>query len=197
MKAKILRDTTIDGLAEKINREFENSKAPFLQQVCTQYKTAVVPKMRGKEIVGHEVEYSALIFIEEVGETKKPEKEAMRQQESWIYRPLSTDPDVERKLEAVEKALGFKLFIWQKTYIEYGVFRQYGETTAKILRLLITPGKIVDFTEQPRGDRERFFRKELLEVKAKLNAAGVQTNEVYTNKKDLYRAMNERTGGSR
>lgn len=52
MKAKILRDTTIDGLAEKINREFENSKAPFLQQVCTQYKTAVVPKMRGKEIVG-------------------------------------------------------------------------------------------------------------------------------------------------
>lgn len=55
MKAKILRDTTIDGLAEKINREFENSKAPFLQQVCTQYKTAVVPKMRGKEIVGHEV----------------------------------------------------------------------------------------------------------------------------------------------
>ena len=84
MKAKILRDTTIDGLAEKINREFENSKAPFLQQVCTQYKTAVVPKMRGKEIVGHEVEYSALIFIEEVGETKKPEKEAMRQQESWI-----------------------------------------------------------------------------------------------------------------
>ena len=46
-------------------------------------------------------------------------------------------------------------------------------------------------------DRERFFRKELLEVKAKLNAAGVQTNEVYTNKKDLYRAMNERTGGSK
>lgn len=134
MKAKILRDTTIDGLAEKINREFENSKAPFLQQVCTQYKTAVVPKMRGKEIVGHEVEYSALIFIEEVGQAKKPEKEAIRQQESWIYRPLSTDPDVERKLEAVEKALGLKLFIWQKTFIERGVFRQYGETTARILK---------------------------------------------------------------
>lgn len=26
---------------------------------------------------------------------------------------------------------------------------------------------------------------------------GVQTNEVYTNKKDLYRARIERTGGSR
>lgn len=106
----------------------------------------------------------------------------------WFYRPHYTTPELDKKIEDVEKALGFKLFIWQKTYIEYGVFRQYGETTAKILRLLITPGKIVDFTEQPRGDRERFFRKELLEVKAKLNAAGVQTNEVYTNKKDLYRA---------
>lgn len=115
----------------------------------------------------------------------------------WFYRPHYTTPELDKKIEDVEKALGFKLFIWQKTYIEYGVFRQYGETTAKILRLLITLGKIVDFTEQPRGDRERFFRKELLEVKAKLNAAGVQTNEVYTNKKDLYRAMNERTGGSR
>ena len=115
----------------------------------------------------------------------------------WFYRPHYTTPELVKKFEDVEKALGYLLFIRQKTYIEYGVFRQYGETTAKILRLLITPGKIVDFTEQPRGDRERFFRKELLEVKAKLNAAGVQTNEVYTNKKDLYRAMNERTGGSR
>ena len=65
MKAKILKDTTPDGLAEKIKTEFGNSKAPFLQQVCTQYQTAVVPKMRGKDIVGHEVEYSALVFIEE------------------------------------------------------------------------------------------------------------------------------------
>lgn len=60
-----------------------------------------------------------------------------------------------------------------------------------------TPGEIVNFTEPPRGNRERFFRRELLEVKEKLNAAGVQTNEVYTNKRDLHRAMNERTGGSR
>ena len=55
----------------------------------------------------------------------------------------------------------------------------------------------MNFTEPPKGDRERIFRSELLEVKAKLNAAGVQTNEVYTNKRDLHRAMNERTGGSR
>lgn len=53
-------------------------------------------------------------------------------------------------------------------------------------------------SQSDQGEIEKdFFRKELLEVKAKLNAAGVQTNEVYTNKKDLYRVMNERTGGSR
>ena len=54
----------------------------------------------------------------------------------WFYRPHYTTPELDKKIEDVEKALGFKLFIWQKTYIEYGVFRQYGETTAKILRLL-------------------------------------------------------------
>ena len=185
MKAKILRDTTIDGLAEKINREFENSKAPFLQQVCTQYKTAVVPKMRGKEIVGHEVEYSALIFIEEVGETKKPEKEAMRQQESWIYRPLRTDPDVERKLEAVEKALGFKLFIWQKTFIERGVFRQYGETTARILKdLLDTKAQPLDYAEPCGSVRENFYRMETRNIKEKLDNAGIATRVVFFTKEE-------------
>ena len=115
----------------------------------------------------------------------------------WFYRPHYTTPELDKKIEDVEKALGVQIVYMAKNIYRIWRFRQYGETTAKILRLLITPGKIVDFTEQPRGDRERFFRKELLEVKAKLNAAGVQTNEVYTNKKDLYRAMNERTGGSR
>ncbi len=38
MKAKILRDTTIDGLAEKINREFENSKAPFYSKYARSTK---------------------------------------------------------------------------------------------------------------------------------------------------------------
>lgn len=65
MKTKILRDLTPDGLAEKINQEFANSKAPFLQQVCTQYQTAVVPQIKGKEVIGHKVEYSAMVFIEE------------------------------------------------------------------------------------------------------------------------------------
>lgn len=31
----------------------------------------------------------------------------------WIYAPIN-EPDLENTLEAVEKALGFKLFVWQK-----------------------------------------------------------------------------------
>ena len=33
----------------------------------------------------------------------------------WIYRTVTMDTDLEKTLEAVEKALGFKLFVWQKT----------------------------------------------------------------------------------
>lgn len=51
----------------------------------------------------------------------------------WIYRPIN-EPDLESILAEVEKALGFKLFVWQKTFIATGVFRQYGATTAEILR---------------------------------------------------------------
>lgn len=109
----------------------------------------------------------------------------------WIYRPCYATPELDKKFEDVENALGFKLFIWQKTYIAYGVFRQYGKTTAEILRLLITPGEIIDFTEPPRNVKEDIFRTELLAVKRKLNSAGVQTNDIYTNKNDLYRAINK------
>ena len=48
----------------------------------------------------------------------------------WIYRPIN-EPDLENTLATVEKALGFKLFIWQKTFIATGIFRQYGATTAR------------------------------------------------------------------
>lgn len=54
----------------------------------------------------------------------------------WIYRPIN-EPDLESILAEVEKALGFKLFVWQKTFIATGVFRQYGATTAEILREFI------------------------------------------------------------
>lgn len=81
---------------------------------------------------------------------------------------------------AVEDALGYKLFFWQKTFIEIGVFRCYGETTAKILRELSKvnepPLDLVKYRN--RGHRERWFCEELLRIKNALDAAGVPTREV-------------------
>lgn len=54
----------------------------------------------------------------------------------WIYRPIN-EPDLESILAEVEKALGFKLFVWQKTFIATGVFRQYGATTAEIIPIIL------------------------------------------------------------
>lgn len=31
----------------------------------------------------------------------------------WIYAPTNFSPELEKTFAAVEKALGFKLFIWQ------------------------------------------------------------------------------------
>lgn len=76
----------------------------------------------------------------------------------WFYRPHYTTPELDKRLRTWKRRWGSNC-LYGKNIYRIWRFRQYGETTAKILRLLITPGKIVDFTEQPRGDRERFLEK--------------------------------------
>lgn len=109
----------------------------------------------------------------------------------WIYRPIN-EPDLENTLEAVEKALGFKLFVWQKTFIATGVFRQYGDTTAKILReLLAVDARPLDYTTRPGSHMGVFYREELLKIKEKLDAAGVPTRKVATSRQQLREYMKE------
>lgn len=110
----------------------------------------------------------------------------------WIYRPLNCNTDLEKTLEAVEKALGFKLFIWQKTFIANEVFRQYGATTAEILRMLLDEDVLIDFTKPAKNKKESFFRSELLEIKRKLNGAGVPTNKVCINARQLKEEINRK-----
>lgn len=89
-------------------------------------------------------------------------------------------PEFKKKFEAIEAALGFKLFTWQKTYIATGNFRQYGATTAEILRELIQVDAYpLDYTGLPRTQREHNYRRFLREIKQQLDDAGVPTREVF------------------
>lgn len=102
------------------------------------------------------------------------------------YREYVFGPPLEKWFEEVEKALGFKLFFWQKTFIAHGAFRCYGKTTAEILRdLSQTQHRPLDLRKyKTRPMRERIYFDELLSIKAALDAAGVPTREVWLCEKD-------------
>lgn len=107
-----------------------------------------------------------------------------------IYRTVTMDTDLEKTLEAVEKALGFKLFVWQKTYIERGYFRRYGATTAEILRELLNVSEApLDYTRKPSSRMQSIYREELKEIKKKLDAAGITTRPVFFTRNDKERYL--------
>lgn len=98
----------------------------------------------------------------------------------WIYAPTNFSPELEKTFAAVEKALGFKLFIWQKTFIANTTYRRSGRTTAEILRALLNVSKPpLDYTKPVTDHMERFYREETREIKAKLDAAGIPTRTVF------------------
>lgn len=105
---------------------------------------------------------------------------------TWIYAPLDTpDSDFEKTLRAVERALGFDLFIWQKTFIRQGEFRQIGATTAEILRdLLNVSANPIDYRQPPKSEKERFYRTELRRIKQKLDDAEIPTRMVWFSERD-------------
>lgn len=96
----------------------------------------------------------------------------------WIYRPVN-DLMWDNLFERIEEALGFKLFIWQKTYIMGLGYRCSGKTTADILKTLVgdrisTPV----YLERPKNKREDFYQRELIEIKRKLDAKDVISRSV-------------------
>lgn len=102
-------------------------------------------------------------------------------------------PEFEKQFEAIEAALGFKLFAWQKTYIAYGHFRQYGATTARILRELMQVEAFpLDYTKRPTTQREAWYRGFLREIKQQLDDAGVPTREVFFNEQQARAYMNRK-----
>lgn len=98
--------------------------------------------------------------------------------DNWIYRNPYTEH--EELFNRIEAALGFKLFVWQKSFIVMGTFRQYGETTAKILReLLNIDAAPLDYTQRATSHMESFYRHELREIQKKLQNAGIKTRVVF------------------
>lgn len=103
------------------------------------------------------------------------------------YRePCTYDPKLHDLFRKVEDALGFKLFFWQKTYIDQGCFRGFGKTTAEILRELLTDVDVepLDYSEFPSSKIDNFYKMEMKEIKEKLDAAGIKTRKVYFSKAD-------------
>ena len=91
-------------------------------------------------------------------------------EDTWLYG----------EIDEIEKALGFRLFLWQKYYMAYQYFRYYGETTAKNLTELITyrDKKPLDFRKSPITRKELHARHDLLRLKKKLDDARIQTRKV-------------------
>lgn len=91
----------------------------------------------------------------------------------------------------VEKALGFELTAQQLSYIAFGEMRQTGITTAHIISLLINPEiPVIDlsiknigkFIEPANGRTSiqyvKGYRKQIMEIKEKLDRAGIKTTRV-------------------
>lgn len=96
----------------------------------------------------------------------------------WIYSPVN-DPKWDDLFEQIERALGFKLFIWQKTYIMGIGFRRSGQTTAEILRLLVG-NTVLPYIrlERPKSKQEDLKQKELIKIKEKLDSKGVISRNI-------------------
>ena len=124
------------------------------------------------------------------------ELKAYRKLGEWIYGHVEMhNPELTQKFEAVEKALGFKLFVWQKAFIAWGKFRRMGATTAEILRNILDVSALpIDYSEPERNFMERFYRRELREIKLKLDEAGIPTRTVFFSKKDKWEYFADKGG---
>lgn len=93
----------------------------------------------------------------------------------WIHRDI---PGM--RFDEIEKALGFKLFIWQKTYITRGEWRQMGTSTAQSIRRLLQVDKPLKLYANV-FPRERIENQITWRICQQLHNAGIETCKVITN----------------
>lgn len=91
-----------------------------------------------------------------------------------------SEKEMSDKIEKIESALGFELYTWQKTYLERGRFRVYGESTAKMLR------ELTDIKDAPidlrrcniRNRTEKIYADDLKEMQRLLNRNGIECRDI-------------------
>lgn len=116
----------VTGMITTYEKVVEQDRLPKEEPMTNKKAAEILEMVRGMSANSDEEEAFAKAI------------EALEEQDKykWIFGELP-DPEWNKIFEEVEKALGFKLFHWQKTYVVGVGFRQWGSTTACILRDLL------------------------------------------------------------
>lgn len=154
--------------------------------------------MNNKEAIDHLSTYSTTMGSGQTSDlehetAKKIGIEAIKQDERIHFNPV---PELQKLFDFIENKLGIRLYTWQKTYIAYGIYRQSGLTTAKILRLLLNPGDkfVIDLTVFPRSPELKFERDEMIRIYKELKDQDIEVIRCLLTKEDRKAYINE--GGS-
>ena len=87
-------------------------------------------------------------------------EDKIKQEYEWQHSEIG-QPTLDELFSKINEALGIELWIWQKTYMTMGIYRQMGATTAQCLRVLLfsetTP---LDYSSPPRTAREDCERQQ-------------------------------------
>jgi hypothetical protein len=113
------------------------------------------------------------------------EKKKTEDFEQIYHSPFERDSWVD--FDAVEKALGFRLFGYQKSYILHQGFRQMGRTTSEILQMLFDKDQYnnpIDFTYSPISKQDSIFRQQFRDIWEKLHDDGIEMRPVFWSKED-------------
>lgn len=142
---------------------------------------AYVEEIMGRPVSTHELPNIA----DELKEKSKKDFMSIEVEEGapeWLYHIPNEDRCV-IDFEAVEKALGFRLFGWQKRYIACGcdyAGRCTGKTTSEILhQLLSVDEEPIDFSRPAPTKRIAIIRQYYRDIWEKLHDAGIEMRPVF------------------
>lgn len=154
--------------------------------------------MNNKEAINHLSTYSTTMGSGQTSDlehetAKKIGIEAIKQDERIHFNPV---PELQKLFDLVENKLGIRLYTWQKTYIAYGMYRQSGLTTARILQLLFNPHHklVIDLTGFPKSPELKFKRDEMIRIYKELKDQEIDITRCLLTKEDRKAYLNQ--GGS-